>query len=67
VSDDKVIYLAFRNEDLPPPEEGRLACGHCRNKTWLVIYGVGDYPRLQCASCGEHGGRIGWAAKEAQG
>lgn len=57
-----VVYLAFKNEKLELDGRDFLACKPCRNKTFTVIYeGAESFPLMQCAACGCHIGRLGWA------
>lgn len=66
MSEGKVIFLAFRNPELPSDTVENLTCGTCRNKTWLAVYeekGNG-FPRLKCACCGMDGGHFGWVNEE---
>lgn len=62
---DKVIYLAYQNERLVPDGRELLACAHCRNKTFVVVYDGAGFPLLQCPACGCHLGRVGWAPTES--
>lgn len=61
MSDDKVVFLAHRN-DTPTATTEVLVCGACHNKTWVVEYGVkgSNYPRMRCCACGEAAGYFGW-------
>ena len=62
MSDDKVIFLAFKNEKVNPSGRDFLACGHCRNKTYILEWhGDSKFPLCQCAACGMHIGLVGWA------
>lgn len=62
MSNDKVVYLAFRNPAVPTETLERLACATCRNKTFTVEYDIPEgYPMLCCSVCGARLGRFGWA------
>jgi len=59
---DKVVYLAFSSEKVEPEGRSFLACKACRNKTFTAIYeGEQTFPLMQCAACGCHIGKFGWA------
>jgi hypothetical protein len=61
MSDEKVIFLAFKNEQIEPDARDLMACKTCRNKTFTVIYEGERFPLLQCAACVNHIGHFGWA------
>lgn len=59
---DNVIRLAFRSPHVDEDTMSFLACGYCANKTYKLIYDRADeFPVMQCAVCGQHIGRVGWA------
>lgn len=44
-----------------------IACRICRNKTYTLIEDrPNDFPRIKCAACGQHMGRMGWAEDDAE-
>lgn len=61
MSDDKVVFLAYRN-DTPTQLSETLVCGSCHNKTWVAEYGIrgSEFPYLKCCACGESAGYFGW-------
>lgn len=62
MSDDNVIHLAFRSPQMTEGERDLGTCANCRNKTYIVVHDMPrGFPLLQCAACGQHIGRIGWA------
>jgi hypothetical protein len=63
MSDDKVIYLAFKNEHIEPDTRDLMACKVCRNKTFIVIYEPEKFPLMQCAACETQIGHFGWATR----
>jgi len=58
---DKVVYLAFSNQEALTDDMEMMACATCRNKTFTVKYDAEDFPAMHCAACGRSMGRIGWA------
>lgn len=59
---EKVVYLAFKSDELVADARDLLACKSCRNKTFTVVYdGDESFPVLQCPACGNHLNRIGFA------
>jgi hypothetical protein len=59
---DKVVFLAHRSPEQVESGRDLLACANCRNKTFLhVCDKPSGFPLAQCAACGQHIGRIGWA------
>ena len=63
MTNSNIVFLKFRN-DSPTETREIIACKECRNKTFLALYDTGDYPRLQCAACGNLIGSFGWAPDE---
>lgn len=61
---NKVVFLAHRNEEYKTTSTEILACGNCGNKTWLAVYEAkGDgFPRLKCTCCGTSGAHFGWVS-----
>lgn len=58
----EVIHLQFRSPHVVDDERAFLACAVCRNKTFLMVQDkVEWFPLMQCAACGQHMGRMGWA------
>ncbi len=58
---DKVVFLAYRNDELKTQTRDFMSCKHCSNKTFVLIYPAQEgFPLLQCAACGNHLGRMGW-------
>lgn len=67
MSDEKVVFLAFKNDNLQPEELTMFACRVCRNKTFKLINdGEDDYPLLRCAACDNQISRIGWVHNEVR-
>lgn len=65
MSEDKLVFLAYRKEKAVTETEEVIACGVCRNKMFVVVYRDGsDYPHLRCGICGNILGKIGWADEE---
>ena len=63
---DKVVFLAFSNSKVVKEGRHLLACAHCRNMTFTLVYARDvNFPMLTCAACGGHSGRMGWAPDEA--
>jgi hypothetical protein len=62
---DNVIHLSFSNPGVKLEDHSLLACQHCRNKTFKLVYFIGNFPLLQCCACDAHIGRIGWAPNDA--
>lgn len=62
---DNVVHLKFSTDKAEPDTLGMLSCSHCRNKTFRMLYDLvpEGFPMLQCAACGAHIGRIGWACE----
>lgn len=61
MSAEKVVFLAFKNDQLVEDQRDLMACKHCRNKAFSVVYqGEEAFPVLQCTACGFHLGRVGW-------
>ncbi len=60
--DNKVVFLAHRNDSAKTEVIEQLACAFCRNKTWLAVYDEArsPFPRLTCAACGNSAGHFGW-------
>lgn len=59
---DNVVHLSFKSPHVEDAERGWLACRNCKNKTYLLIEDrPQDFPLMQCAACGQHMGRMGWA------
>jgi hypothetical protein len=56
-----VVFLAYSSKKVDEDAQSLIACKHCRNKTFKVIYFVDGFPMLQCAACDDHISRIGWA------
>lgn len=64
---EKVVFLAFKNEKIEPEGRDFLACTHCRNKTYTMVYqGNNAFLLAQCAACGNHIGYVGWAEKPGE-
>jgi len=64
MSNDKVVYLKFKNDNAPIQEAVcYTGCAICHNKTFVIIEDnpVGKYPMVRCACCGADIGRVGWA------
>jgi len=62
---ERVVYLAYRNPNAEPEARDMTACSHCRNKTFLIVHDKPEgFPMIQCAACGAHIGRMGWANGE---
>lgn len=59
-----VVYLAFDNPNLERDELSMTACKFCRNKTFKIIHDKHEYPKLQCAACGNHISRLGWVHED---
>lgn len=58
----EIVELKFRSPHVEDGARAMLACSECRNKTYLLIDDrPGDFPLMQCAACGQHCGRMGWA------
>ena len=65
MSDDRVVFLAFKNPQLQPDMMTFICCAHCRNKTYTFTEDRVDGPPLvRCAACGKHLGRIGWVPND---
>jgi len=61
---ENVVHLAFTNPNLVKAEErAYLACRVCSNKTYLLLHFDDEFPTMQCAACGQHMGKMGWASK----
>lgn len=59
---EKVVFLAFKNEQLVEGQRDLMACKHCRNKAFAVVYqGAEQFPQLECTACHSHLGKVGWA------
>lgn len=57
-----VIELKFKSPHVDGGERALLSCRNCRNKTYLMVDDKpGFFPLMQCAACGCHVGRMGWA------
>lgn len=68
MSEKKVVFLAYASPEVLKDTRDFLACVPCRNKTFAVIFrGEDKFPLLQCAACGNHIGRIGWAESAPEG
>jgi hypothetical protein len=62
MSEDNLILLKFRSPEQTEGTRDLLACANCRNKTFLHVCDKPEgFPLAQCAACGQHIGRIGWA------
>ena len=57
---EKVVFLAFKNDQMEPDMRDLIACKVCRNKTFIVIYKLESFPLLQCAACQTQIGHFGW-------
>lgn len=58
----EVVELKFRSPHVEDGQRAFLACKECRNKTYLMVDDrPGYFPLMQCAACGMHMGRMGWA------
>jgi hypothetical protein len=64
--DNKVVFLAHRNDSIKTEVIENLSCRVCSNKTWAVVYDESrsSFPRMQCACCGTSAGHFGWVADE---
>ncbi len=61
MSTDKVVFLAFDNKQLVGDQRDLMACKHCRNKAFAVVYqGAEQFPQLECTACHLHLGKVGW-------
>lgn len=61
MSQEKVVFLAFKNSELTHTERDLMACKHCRNKAFAVVYqGAEQFPQLECTACHFHLGKVGW-------
>lgn len=59
---EKVVFLAFKNENLEHTGRDFLTCKHCLNKTYIIVWqGTDKFPLVQCAACATHIGYLGWA------
>ena len=59
---DNLIRLAFKSPHVVDDMRAFIACRSCSNKTYLLIDDQpGSFPLMQCAACGSHIGRMGWA------
>lgn len=59
---EKVVFLAFKNDQLVPDQRDLMACNHCRNKAFAIVYqGTDAFPLLECTACHFHLGKVGWA------
>lgn len=63
---DNVVYLRFENPEVQEDAIAFLSCNTCRNKTYTLIMGNDKFPRVACAACGQHIGKIGWYNDEDQ-
>lgn len=60
--DKKVVWLAFKSDNVEPEGLYLRACVTCRNKTYLLVdNGDNKFPSLRCAACGFTLGNVGWA------
>lgn len=65
--DDKVVFLAFRNDAPTEASEEVVSCAQCKNKTWKAVYGAASgFPLLRCACCGFDAGRFGWVPPDTE-
>jgi hypothetical protein len=63
--EQKVVFLAFRNNAPTAASEEVVACSGCQNKTWKAVYAPNsDFPMLRCACCGATAGRFGWVSDD---
>lgn len=59
---DNVVFLKFRSPHVEDGERALSTCTNCRNKTFLLVHDRPEgFPLMQCAACGAHIGRMGWA------
>lgn len=59
---ENVIHLSFKSPHTIDDARAFVACRNCHNKTYTLVEDrVGDFPMMQCAACGQHMGRMGWA------
>lgn len=57
-----VVHLKFRSPHVKDDMMSFIACKHCKNKTYVLRCDDPDnFPLMQCAACGSHIGRMGWA------
>lgn len=57
-----VVELKFRSPHMQDDMMAFISCKHCKNKTYVLRADNGsDFPLMQCAACGQHMGRMGWA------
>ena len=60
---DKVVFLAFKNDNTQQEHISFSACAACKNKTFIVVHDGMEFPMMKCAACGQHIGRIRWASE----
>lgn len=59
---DNVIHLKFRSPHVEDGTRAMLSCKACMNKTYrMVLDQPSGFPMMECAGCGAHIGRMGWA------
>jgi ribosomal protein S27E len=59
---ENVIHLSFRSPHVEDGERAMLSCKNCQNKTYTLVHDKpAGFPMMQCAGCGAHIGRMGWA------
>ena len=56
----EVVELKFRSPRMQDDYMSFIACGHCRNKNFLLVEDGRDFPLMKCSACGQHMGRMGW-------
>lgn len=62
---DKVVFLAHRNEKMETEISEHLTCPRCKNRTYIGTYtSSSKFPSLTCAVCGSMAGYFGWVDEE---
>ena len=62
---DNVILLKFKSPHVEEDQRAMFSCRGCHNKTYrMVLDQPAGFPMMECAACGQHIGRMGWAHDE---
>lgn len=64
MSNDRVVYLAFKNDKVQPDGITVQSCTWCQNKTFIIVCQGEGFPMLKCSVCGNNIGKFGWAHDE---
>jgi hypothetical protein len=59
-NNDKVVFLAFDNENIADQAVPVHSCSYCHNKTFITRPMKGAGGSMECAVCHTHIGFFGW-------